>query len=54
MSIKTQNAIKLFMELQTMRSSFDPGALPESLDTGLNDLIAKADETITIRKDMQL
>lgn len=54
MSIKTQNAIKLFMELQTMRSIFDPGALPESLDTGLNDFIAKADETITIRKDMNV
>lgn len=51
---KTQNAIKLFMELQTMRSIFDPGILPESLDTGLNDLMAKADLTITIRKDMNV
>lgn len=54
MSVTTQNAIKLFMELQTMRSIFDPGTLPESLDTALNDLIAKADETITIRKELNL
>lgn len=54
MGVATQNAIKLFMELQTMRSIFDPGALPESLYTGLNDLIAKADLTITIRKDMNV
>lgn len=54
MSIKTQNAIKLFMELQTVRSLFDPGDLPSGIDFLLNQLIYETDHVINIRKELNL
>lgn len=51
---KTQNAVKLFMELQTMRSSFDPGDLPAGIDFLLNQLIYETDHVINIRKELNL
>lgn len=51
---ETQNAIKLFMELQTMRSIFDPGDLPAGIDFLLNQLIHETDHVINIRKELNL
>ena len=51
---KTQNAVKLFMELQTMRSLFDPGDLPSGIDFLLDQLIYETDHVINIRKERNL
>lgn len=51
---KTQNAIKLFMSLQDVRSIFDPGDLPIGIDFLLNQLIYETDHVISIRKELNL
>ena len=52
MSIKTQNAIKLFMSLQDLKGSFDPGELPRSLERLLDNILHATNDIIQIRKDM--
>ena len=50
MSRETQNSIKLFMEIQSMRSFFDADDLPWSVEKLLNAFIYDLRTTIETRE----
>lgn len=52
MSRTTQNAKKLFMHLQDVRSFFDPAELPQGCEQGLDQLITNTKEIINTREEM--